>query len=181
MIIFGLNKSTYDLDFDFFLESVLPNKLIRLLDDKKFYEQLTLLDNRLKYWFANHDKLMVDAMLMAVAANDGRSYSERVEGCQKVLEELKKQYQSYLDGFQSDSCDCGWDNAHNGETLDEHNFNEHDNQPYDILDESTRKCPDCGRICKSVAGLTKHMNDTHLTLSPSQLKQKAKYEQREKK
>ena len=35
-------------------------------------------------------------------------------------------------------------------------------------------CPDCGKLCKSIGGLTTHMNAMHLTLSPSQLNQAKK-------
>lgn len=34
-----------------------------------------------------------------------------------------------------------------------------------------KKCPTCGKSCKSKAGLTTHMNMMHLELSPSQVAQ----------
>ena len=29
-------------------------------------------------------------------------------------------------------------------------------------------CPECNALCKTLAGLSKHMNSMHLTLSPKQ-------------
>lgn len=29
-------------------------------------------------------------------------------------------------------------------------------------------CPECNALCKTLAGLSKHMNSMHLTLSPNQ-------------
>jgi hypothetical protein len=37
------------------------------------------------------------------------------------------------------------------------------------------KCPMCDKVCKSKAGLSKHMNAIHLELSPSQLQQHNDY------
>lgn len=31
-------------------------------------------------------------------------------------------------------------------------------------------CPECNTLCKTLAGLSKHMNAMHLTLSPNQAK-----------
>jgi len=36
------------------------------------------------------------------------------------------------------------------------------------------KCPECPKVCKTLAGLSKHMNMMHLKLSPSQMKQAEK-------
>jgi hypothetical protein len=58
--------SLEELPLDEFLFSVLPNRLIRLLDEDKFYAQIEQLDQTIKSWVAAHDRRRDEARLQAI-------------------------------------------------------------------------------------------------------------------